>query len=183
MKSKKKDDIPPLVPDAAAGQPDSENVTEATETAGNSEETVQDTLVGAFDELKDRYMRLAAEYDNFRKRSRSERETVFADAFTSAVAAFLPVVDNIDRAAAQPCTDEGYKKGVELICKQFTEVFDKLGIKGLPGVGEPFDPNLHDAVMHVQDESVGENTVVEVMQKGYSIGERVIRHSVVKVAN
>ena len=132
---------------------------------------------------EDQYLRLAAEYDNFRKRSIKEKESAWSDAKGDTAAAFLPVYDNLERALKQPCGDEAYAKGVEMTRNQLKEVFSKLGITEIPALGEPFDPNVHNAVMHVEDDSVGENTIVEVFQAGFKNGEKVIRFAMVKVAN
>ena len=123
-----------------------------------------------------------AEYDNFRKRSAREKDAVYAESVAKTIEAFLPVVDNLERAVAFSDT-EGLKEGLELTMKQLAAVLSKLKITAIDPVGQPFDPNLHNAVMHVDDESLGENTVAEVLQKGYMIDNRVIRHAVVKVAN
>ena len=131
----------------------------------------------------DRYLRLAAEYDNYRKRSAKEREAIFTDVKTDTVAKFLPVYDNLVRALAQETADEAYKKGVEMIMNQFMDVMTKLGVTEIEAVGKKFDPEIHNAVMHVDDESLGENIVAEEFQKGFRLGEKVIRFSVVKVAN
>jgi len=132
---------------------------------------------------EDQYLRLAAEYDNFRKRSAKEKDSTWSDAKGDTAAAFLPVYDNLERALKQPCGDEAYAKGVEMTMNQLKEVFSKLGITEIPALGEPFDPNVHNAVMHVEDESVAENTIVEVFQAGFKNGEKVIRFAMVKVAN
>ncbi len=131
----------------------------------------------------DRYLRLAAEYDNYRKRSAKEREAIFTDVKTDTVAKFLPVYDNLVRALAQETADEAYKKGVEMIMHQFMDVMAKLGVTEIEAVGKEFDPEVHNAVMHVDDESLGENIIAEEFQKGFRLGEKVIRFSVVKVAN
>ena len=134
------------------------------------------------DEINEKYMRMLAEYDNFRKRSAKERETVYADAYTDAVTAILPVLDNLERA--EGCTDaEGLSKGLELTLKGFREVLEKMGIKEIEAMGKTFDPNLHNAVFHVDDDSFGESEIVEVLMKGYTRGDKVIRYSMVKVAN
>ena len=132
---------------------------------------------------EDQYLRLAAEYDNFRKRSAKEKDSTWSDAKGDTAAAFLPVYDNLERALKQPCGDEAYAKGVEMTMNQLKEVLTKLGITEIPALGEPFDPNVHNAVMHVEDESVAENTIVEVFQAGFKNGEKVIRFAMVKVAN
>lgn len=134
-------------------------------------------------ELKDKYMRLAAEYDNFRKRAAKERDQVFRDAYASAASAFLPVIDNFERAITQSTADESYKKGVELIYRQLNEILLKLGITEIAAEGAAFDPNFHNAVMQTEDDALPDNTVSAVMQKGYMIGERLLRPATVAVAN
>ena len=131
----------------------------------------------------DRFLRLAAEYDNFRKRTAKEKESIWTEAKAQTVAAFLPVYDNLERALKQATSDEAYKKGVELTMKGLQDAMTKLGVERINAEGETFDPNLHNAVMHVQDATVGENTVVEVFQQGFTCGEKVIRFAMVKVAN
>ena len=131
----------------------------------------------------DRFLRLAAEYDNYRKRTAKEKEALWAQAKADTAVAFLPVYDNLERALKQETADEAYKKGVEMTMNQLKEVFSKLGITEIDALGKPFDPNLHNAIMHVEDESLGENTVAEVFQAGFMLGEKVIRFAMVKVAN
>jgi molecular chaperone GrpE len=133
-------------------------------------------------EKKDMCLRIAAEYDNFRKRTGKEKDQIFGDAYSAALNAFLPVFDNLERAIAFPEGD-GMKKGLELVIKLLSETMEKQNIKQINPAGERFDPELHNAVMHVEDESLGEGVVAEVLQKGYMIGDRVIRHAMVKVAN
>lgn len=133
--------------------------------------------------LSDKYLRTLAEYDNFRKRSQKERDAIYPEAVASAVEKILPVMDNIDRALAADCSDAEFKKGIELIKQSFDDALSKLGICEIKAMGEQFDPNFHNAVMHVEDDEVGENTIVEVFQKGYVLGDRVIRFAMVKVAN
>ena len=137
----------------------------------------------ALKESEDRYMRMLAEYDNFRKRSKKEQEAVYGNAFAQGVASFLPVLDNIGRAVEQECSDEQYKNGILLIDKQLKELYSKLGITEFGAKGEEFNPELHNAVMHVDDEELPENSIAEVFQKGYKIGDRIIRIAMVKVAN
>ena len=130
----------------------------------------------------DRYLRMLAEYDNFRRSAAKEKDGIYADAYSDAIGALLPVLDNLDRAVG--CTDaEALSGGLALTLKSFTEALAKLGVEEIKAEGETFDPNLHNAVMHVDDESAGEGQVVEVFQKGYKKGDKVIRHAVVKVAN
>ena len=132
---------------------------------------------------EDKYLRLAAEYDNYRKRTAKEKESIWTEVKADTAAAFLPVYDNLERAIKQETADEAYKKGVEMTMNQLREVFSKLGIEEIPALGETFDPNLHNAVMHIDDENFGENTIAEVFQAGFRCGEKVIRFSMVKVAN
>ncbi len=126
---------------------------------------------------------MAAEYDNFRKRSAKEKESAWTDSKASTAAAFLPVYDNLERALKAPCSDEAFLKGVEMTMNQLKEVLTKLGIEEIPALNEKFDPNFHNAVMHVDDENAEENTIVEVFQAGFKTGDKVIRFAMVKVAN
>ena len=166
---------------------------EQTEQAVPTEETEAEAPNPLLEELEalkdqnaqqeDKYLRLAAEYDNYRKRTAKEKESIWTDAKAETAAAFLPVYDNLERALKQDTADEAYKKGVEMTMNQLKEVLSKLGITEVPALGQPFDPQKHNAVMHVEDESLGENTVVEVFQAGFQCGEKVIRFAMVKVAN
>ncbi len=165
-----------------AGQTDAQPQGEQTETP--------DPLLSELEFLKDqvaqqedKYLRLAAEYDNYRRRTAKEKESIWADAKADAAVAFLPVYDNLERALKQETADEAYKKGVEMTMTQLKTVLEQLGIKEIPALGQPFDPNLHNAVMHVEDENFGENTVCDVFQAGFQLGEKVIRFAMVKVAN
>ena len=133
--------------------------------------------------LNDKYLRLAAEYENFRRRSQKEKDALYGDIKADTVAKFLPVYDNLERALKQGTEDEAYRKGVEMIMTQFTSTLEKLGVTPIECLGEKFDPALHNAVMHVDDEEKGENEIVEVFQKGFMLGEKVIRFAMVKVAN
>lgn len=133
-------------------------------------------------ELNDKYLRLAAEYDNFRRRSAKEREGIYADAYAEAMSAIMPVIDNLERAAMYNDAEK-VRTGLELTFKSFADTLDKLGIAAYGEAGETFDPNLHNAVMHVEDEEKGEGEIVEVFQKGYKRGDKVIRYAMVKVAN
>lgn len=132
---------------------------------------------------KDKYLRVAAEYDNFRKRSVNDRLNAVADAQAKVITEILSVIDNFERAMDAECSDENYKKGVEMIFKQYTGILDKLGVTEIKALGEPFDPNIHHAVNQVEDENFGENTVCQVFQKGYKLGDKVIRCAMVVVAN
>ena len=134
-------------------------------------------------EAADKYLRLAAEYDNYRKRTAKEKDGIWTEAKAQTVAAFLPVYDNLERALKQDTADEAYKKGVELTMKGLQDALTGLGVEVIPALGETFDPNRHSAVMHCEDEEAGDNTVVEVFQQGFLCGEKVIRFAMVKVAN
>ena len=163
------------------------------ETAAQAEPAPEDTPDPLLEELEtlkqnladqeDKFLRLAAEYDNYRRRSQREKESAWADSRAETAAAFLPVYDNLARALKQATADEAYKKGVEMTMTQLREVLSKLGIEEIPALGETFDPNLHNAVMHVEEEGAGENTIVDVFQAGFRCGEKVIRFAMVKVAN
>ncbi len=132
---------------------------------------------------EDRFLRLCAEYDNFRRRSQKEKEGIYQDATADAVKAMLPVYDNLERALKQETADEAYKKGVEMTMAGLKKAFADLGVTEIDAVGASFDPNIHNAVMHIDDDTLGENTVAEVFQAGFMLGEKVIRFAMVKVAN
>lgn len=134
----------------------------------------------AMKECEDKYLRMMAEYDNFRKRSAKEKEGVYADAYADCIANLLPILDNLERAG---CSDnfEAVKKGLEMTSKAFADALEKMGVTEVET--KVFDPNLHNAVMHVEDESLGDSEIVEVFQKGYVKGDKVIRYAMVKVAN
>ncbi len=134
-------------------------------------------------ELNDRYIRTLAEYDNFRKRSQREKDAVYANATSDTVTKLLPILDSFDRAANYECPDEQYKKGIDLIGTSVKEAFDSLGIKEIPALGEQFDPKFHNAVMHIDNPAYGENVITDVYRKGYTLGDKVIRFSMVVVAN
>ena len=131
----------------------------------------------------DNYLRLAAEYDNFRKRTQKEKDAIYQTAQSETVAKFLPVYDNIQRAVAQTTTDTAYAKGVEMTAAGLGEVLEKLGVTVFGEVGDVFDPEKHSAVMHIEDETLGENVIAEVFQKGFELKGKVIRFAMVKVAN
>ena len=134
-------------------------------------------------DLNDKFLRICAEYDNFRKRSQKEKDALYGDIKANTVTQFLPVYDNLERALKQNTEDEAYKKGVEMIMTQFCSTLEKLGVTEIECLGEKFDPAMHNAVMHVDDEDKGENEIVEVFQKGFKLGDKVIRFAMVKVAN
>lgn len=166
-----------------AGPPE----TEAPETAAPREEAPTPDPV---EELKtqlaaehDKYMRLAAEYDNFRKRTQKERDALYTDIKAETVGKFLPVFDNLQRALKQETADEAYKKGVEMTMTGLMSIMESLGVQSFGQVGDAFDPNYHNAVMQRADENFGESTVCEVFQTGFKVGDKVVRHAMVVVAN
>ena len=134
-------------------------------------------------DLRDKYLRLLAEFDNYRKRSVKERQEIYPTATAQAVEAFLPLADNFERAANAESTDEKYKAGVMMIYDQLANAFKKLGVEEIARVGETFDPSVENAVSHIEDENLGENTVAQVYQKGYRLGDKVIRPATVVIAN
>ncbi|MCL2425099.1 MAG: nucleotide exchange factor GrpE [Oscillospiraceae bacterium] len=167
---------------------------EDIKTTENTQDDVENTEVAEDDSNLDnsqgelaaernKYLRLAAEYDNYRKRSAKEREMIYSDARTDTINKLLPVYDNLERALKMECTDESFYKGIEMIMTQLLDVLSSMGIKEIPAVGEPFDPNFHNAVMTIENPDLGENIVAEEYQKGFTLGDRVIRFSTVVVAN
>ena len=153
-----------------------------------TEEVVEETVeVNPFEEKynaeHDAHLRLAAEYDNFRKRTIKEKEASYSNGKADAVAKMLPVYDNLERALNQPTEDAAYKKGVEMTMTELVKIFTGLGVEIFGEKGDQFDPNLHNAVMHIDDESMEENTIAMVFQKGFKIGEKVVRFAMVQVAN
>ena len=132
---------------------------------------------------KDKYLRLAAEYDNYRRRSQKEKENTYSDGKADTVLQLLPVYDNLARALKAECSDPNFYKGVEMTMTQLLAIFEKLGVTPIEAEGQPFDPAEHNAVVHVEDETLGENLVVEEFQKGFKLNDKVIRFAMVKVAN
>lgn len=131
----------------------------------------------------DRYLRLAAEYDNFRKRSQREKDVIYRDAVAATAEKFLPVYDNLERALKNETADDAFKKGVEMTMNELLKIMDGIGIHAFGAAGDPFDPQKHNAVMHMDDDTLQENTVAEVFRKGFTLGDKVIRFAMVKVAN
>ena len=154
------------------------------ETVETAEEVAE---VNPFEEKynaeHDAHLRLAAEYDNFRKRTIKEKEASYGNGKADAVAKMLPVYDNLERALNQPTEDVAYKKGVEMTMNELVKIFTSLGVEIFGNVGDAFDPNLHNAVMHIDSEELGENTIAQVFQKGFKIGDKVVRFAMVQVAN
>ena len=146
-------------------------------------EALQAEMDAALAAEKDKYLRLAAEYDNFRRRSQKEKENIYADGRADTVLALLPVYDNLERALKAECSDPGFYKGVEMTMTQLTEILAKMGVTPIEAAGKPFDPAEHNAVIHEEDETLGENVVAEEFQKGFKLNDKVIRFAMVKVAN
>ena len=132
---------------------------------------------------RDAHLRVAAEFDNFRKRTVKEKEASYGNGKADAVAKMLPIYDNLERALNQPTEDAAYKKGVEMTMTELLKIFTGLGVEVFGNVGDEFDPNLHNAVMHIDSEELGENTIAQVFQKGFKIGEKIVRFAMVQVAN
>ena len=143
----------------------------------------KDKFEQQIEELTDRLKRSMAEFDNYRKRTEKEKSSMYIIGAKDIVEKMLPIVDNFERGLAQAPEDDPFAEGMKMIYKQMMTAFDEMGVKAIEAVGKEFDPNLHNAVMHVEDESVGENVVVEEFQKGYTYKDFVVRHSMVKVAN
>lgn len=164
-----------------------EEVVEQVEEKEQSEETkLKDTILlqkEQLNEQEDRLKRLMAEFDNFKKRSAKEREGLYNSLVSDIFSSLLPVIDNLEKAAAAQTQDENYKQGVELVLKQFKDVLEANGVKEIEAIGQTFDPELHEAVSSVVDENLGEKEIKEEYRKGYKIGSKVIRHSMVVVAN
>ena len=136
-----------------------------------------------YEKEHDQFLRLAAEYDNFRKRSAREKDASYTNGKADTLAKLLPVYDNLERALNQPTEDTAYKKGVEMTMNELVKIFTGLGVEIFGNVGDSFDPNLHNAVMHIESEELGENVIAQVFQKGFKIGEKVVRFAMVQVAN
>ena len=163
--------------------PAEEAAAEETFTVTKSQMEQMEQLAKVLAEANDKYLRLAAEYDNYRKRTAKEKENAYGDARADTIKPFLAVYDNLERGIAQYDESDVHRQGLELILRQFGEVLNKLGVTEIEAQGQPFDPARHNAVMHVEDEAAGENTVVEVFQKGFMLGDKVLRFAMVKVAN
>ena len=170
--------------------PVSEEKAKEASAAEQNEQTAKQQEASEFEKAQqalaqehDSYLRLAAEYDNYRKRSQKEKDNLYTEIRSETVEKFLPVYDNLERALAQETQDAAFKKGVEMTMNQLVSVMEKLGVESFGAAGDHFDPQLHNAVMHIEDESLGENVIAEVFQKGFKVGEKVVRFAMVKVAN
>ncbi len=159
------------------------NGSEAEKKLSQTREELE-KLQSEFEEHKQQHLRVLAEYDNFRKRTQNEKSAIYNNAVSDTIQAVLPIADNIERALSQEnASADDMRKGVEMIQNQIHAVLEKLGVREIGKTGEAFDPNLHNAVARIDDESLGENVVAEVYQKGYMLGDRVVRHAMVQVAN
>ncbi|MBQ9646784.1 MAG: nucleotide exchange factor GrpE [Oscillospiraceae bacterium] len=181
---KKEEQAEAPVPEAAAAAEEPKEAVEEVFTVTKEQMEKMEALAQQLSGQQDKFLRLAAEYDNYRKRTAKEKENIYTDAKIETLTAMLPVYDNLERALAQFGDDDSpHKKGVEMIFTQFKESLAKLGVTAIDAVGQPFDPEKHNAVMHVEDEGAGENTVVEILQQGFLLGDKVLRFAMVKVAN
>ena len=170
-------------PEAAESAAEAAETTEDTYTVTKAQMEQMEALAKTLADANDKYLRLAAEYDNYRKRTAREKEHLYNDAKIDTIKPFLAVLDNLERGVQQFEEGDGHRQGLEMICKQFIDVLGQMGVTEIPALGQPFDPEKHNAVMHTEDESAGENPLVEVFQKGFMIGDKVLRFAMVKVAN
>jgi len=178
-----REDIPVQEEPTDQAAPETE---EAAAPQPTAEDLLRSELEGVKGELageKDKYLRLLAEYDNYRKRSARERDNIYADVKADTLTRLLPVFDNLERALQHPTADEAYRKGVEMTMNQFLETLKGLGVEPIEALGQTFDPKMHNAVMHTEDPEKGEQEIVQEFQKGFKMGDRVIRFSMVQVAN
>ena len=170
-----------------AKKKEAEKQPEQVEETVGATETVETPEVNPweakYNEEREAHLRLAADYDNYRKRTIKEKDASYGNGKADAVAKILPIYDNLERALNQPCTDEAYKKGVEMTMTELKKIFESLGVEIYGEIGEEFNPELHNAVMHNEDESLGENVISMVFQKGFKSGDKVIRFAMVQVAN
>ena len=160
-------------------QEETEEVSEPEVSSAAEVEKIKKEL----EQTKDKLLRTLAEYDNYRKRSTKEKDAIYPQAQADTVEKFLPIIDNFERAMQTECADEAFKKGIEMIFQSFLKTMTDLSVEAIGKEGEPFNPDIHNAVMHIEDENLGENVVAQVLQKGYRIGDRVVRFAMVSVAN
>ena len=170
-------------PETQPQQEPSPETAEETFTVTRDQMEKMEQLAKMVSDASDKYLRLAAEYDNYRKRTAKEKEGLYGDAKADTVKPFLEVLDNLERGLAQFAEGDPHRQGMELICRQFLAVLEKLGVTEIEAAGQKFDPTIHNAVMHVEDENLGAGVIAQVFQKGYRLGDRVIRHTMVQVAN
>ena len=189
MSEKKKKNTPQEEQPQADTAPDTEQAAEKaaeeeTFTVTREQMEQMEQLAKMVSDASDKYLRLAAEYDNYRKRTTKEKEGLYQDAKADTIREFLAVYDNLERAVAtEGDEDSPHKKGLEMIFHQYQEILKKLGVTEIEAQGQPFDPEKHNAVMHIDDENLGENVVSQVFQAGFLLGDKVIRHAIVQVAN
>ena len=168
-------------------QETAEETVETPEVSEETPETVETPEVNPWEEKynaeRDAHLRVAAEFDNFRKRTIKEKEASYGNGKADAIAKMLPIYDNLERALNQPTEDAAYKKGVEMTMNELVKILTSLGVEIFGNVGDEFDPNIHNAIMHTEDESVAENTITMVFQKGIKMGEKIVRFAMVQVAN
>jgi len=157
--------------------------TKSKKAEEKKEKEEQNPLLQELSEIKDTYLRTAAEYENYKKRTQKEQQQLSEYVKANTVKALIPSIDNIERALSEDPSGEDYAKGVQMTLKGITDALSNMGLSVINPINEAFDPNEHEAVMHIEDTEYGENTVVEVFQKGYKIGETILRHAMVKVAN
>ncbi len=160
-----------------------ENVVEENKVDTTNNESEKDKLKEEYDELDDRYKRLFAEFENYKKRSQKEKESIYGMITGDVVATMLPIMDNLEKAAEAKTDDEKYQEGVRLVARQFREALKSLGLEEIETIGQRFNPEFHEAVSHVEDSTKGEQEIVQEYRKGYKIGNKVVRHSMVIVAN
>ncbi|MEG1686758.1 MAG: nucleotide exchange factor GrpE [Angelakisella sp.] len=151
--------------------------------AAEPQPTMEEQLTTQLKEAEDRHLRLMAEFDNYRRRTQKERESIYPDAVADTVKELLPVLDNFQRALTTDCSDEEYKKGVQMTYNGLMEILKKQGLAEFGEAGEEFDPAYHNAVMHIEDEAKGKNVISQVFQRGYKLGDRVLRYAMVQTAN
>ena len=168
-------------------EPAVEETVETPEVSEETPETVETPEVNPWEEKynaeRDAHLRVAAEFDNFRKRTIKDKEASYGNGKADAIAKMLPIYDNLERALNQPTEDAAYKKGVEMTMNELVKIFSSLGVEIFGNVGDEFDPNIHNAIMHTEDESVAENTITMVFQKGIKMGDKIVRFAMVQVAN
>ncbi len=166
---------------------ENEEIQTPVEEETTQEEVLTEETVNPFEEKynteHDNYLRLAAEYDNYRKRTLKEKESSYANGKADAIGKLLPIYDNLERALNQPTQDEAYKKGVEMTMQELVKILAGLGVEIFGEAGDAFDPNLHNAVMHIESEEAEENTITQVFQKGFKLGDKIVRFAMVQVAN
>ena len=168
-------------------EPAAEETVETPEVSEETPETAEVPEINPWEEKynaeRDAHLRVAAEFDNFRKRTVKEKEASYGNGKADAIAKMRPSYDNLERALNQPTEDAAYKKGVEMTMNELVKIFTSLGVEIFGNVGDAFDPNIHNAIMHTEDESVAENTITMVFQKGIKMGEKIVRFAMVQVAN